>query len=348
MKAIVKLHDGKDGWAIVDQPRRDPADDEIEMKIMASGICGSDLHLYHDNHPYEPGTVIGHEFSGVISRVGKHVTKWKVGDRVVTENRFTGCGACEYCRTGKMAMCKELKLVGYRYDGGWRNYMCLPTKQLIRIPDNVSLDEAAMTEPAAGICEAMCVKAPIHAGETVVVQGCGQMGLIACMVAKAVGAAQVIMTGTTPDEKDRVAVAYQVGADRFINVEKEDVVSVVNELTNGQGADYVMDCSGAPAAIRSAFDIVRCRGRIVAFGEAPGKFEIDWNKGIFKDITLFFSFGSDYRAWRLALGFMERGQLNVKPLITHDISMADFKSGLELLEARECIKVMMHPIEEGY
>jgi len=349
MKAIVKNHDGQDGWAIIDYPRRDPADDEIEMKVMSAGICGSELHLWNDHHYYDPGCVVGHEFSGVISRVGKSVTDWKAGDRIITENRFTGCGKCEYCRTGKMAMCKQIKSMGYRYDGGWRNYMCLPTKQLIRIPDNVSYDEAAMVEPSAVLTEALCIKAPIHAGDAVLIQGCGQMGLLGVMVAKAAGAGVVLITGTDIDEEIRLPVAREIGADRVVNVQREDLAAVVNELTDGRGVDYVVDCSGAPSAIRSAFDVVKRGGRIVGIGEvAGGKLELDWNKGIFKDVTLFFHYGSDYKAWHLVMDFIARGQLNLKPLITHDISMADFREGFELLNAKKGIKVMMHPIQEGY
>src|SRR5665648_40833 len=161
MKAIVKYMDGKDGWEIRDVPRNNPKDCEVEIQIKAAGICGSEMHLYHDNHAYKAPVIVGHEFMGVISRVGNDIKEWKVGDRVVTENHVTVWGTCEYCRTGNLALCKGRIPVGFAINGGWTNYICMPTKLMIKVPDNVSDDEATMVEPCAVLTEALCVKEPI-------------------------------------------------------------------------------------------------------------------------------------------------------------------------------------------
>lgn len=349
MKAVVKMKDGHDGWEIQEKERVAPGDDEVEMKVMAAGICGSELHLYHDNHYYKPGAVVGHEYSGVISRVGKNVTKYKVGDRIITENRYSSCGNCEYCRTGNMGLCKEAIMPGYILDGGWRNYAVIPTKQIIKIPDNVSYEEASVVEPAAVLMEALTIKEPIRANETVLIQGCGTIGLLACMVAKAAGAGTVIVTGTDVDEEIRIPVAKEVGADYVINVQKEDLIEKIMEITDGKGVDYIAECSGAPSAIKSCFYAIKKLGRIVAIGEAPVKeIGFDWNKAVFTGATLKFHYGSDYVAWHRVVDMMSNGKIDVKPLITHEIPMEDFRKGFEMLDNKEAIKVVMHPFADEY
>jgi len=347
MKAIIKHKDGKDGWEIKDVPRKDPQASEVEIQIKAAGICGSELHLYHDNHYYDPGIIIGHEFSGVISRVGSDIEDWKVGDRVVSENHITACGICESCRTGNFAMCTKRIPLGYRMDGGWTNYICLPTKYLIKLPDTVSYEEAAMVEPCAVLTESLCVKEPIHAGEVVLIQGCGTIGLLGAIVAKAVGAGKVIVTGTEQDEKVRLPIARTLGVSRVVNVERENLKEIVDSMTDGKGVDYILEASGVSSAISSSLDLIKRLGRIVAVGEASTeKVPFDWNKAIFKAPTIKFNFGSNYRAWHLAIDLMGSGKIDIKPLITHRLFMNDFKRGFELLDSKEGLKVIMYPFGE--
>ncbi len=347
MKAVVKFKDGKDGWEIRDVPRRDPKDHEIEIEIKAAGICGSELHLYHDNHAYKPPVIVGHEFSGVISRVGKDIQDWKVGDRVVSENHITACGICENCRTGNLALCKKRIAVGYSIDGGWTNFICMPPKLLIRIPDNITHEEAAMTEPCAILTEALCVKDDIKPWETVLVQGCGTIGLLAAQVAKATGVRQVFLTGTEADENLRLKIARQLEIDRVINIEREDLAEIVMNATDGRGADVVVEASGSPKAIDSSLELVKRLGRILAIGEAPGDMvELQWNKAIFKGCQIKFNFGSNYRAWHLALQYMSSGKINVGALMTHRISMKDFAEGFRLLDEKKAVKVMMYPMAD--
>ena len=343
MKGIVKYKDGKDGWEIREIERKDPGPEEVEIKIAAAGICGSELHLYHDNHYYTPGTVIGHEYSGVISRVGSHVKGWNVGDRVVTENHFGSCGSCYYCRTGNQALCKTRGGVGYHRNGGWAEYLCAPTKYMIRIPDSVTMEEATMVEPLAVLTEALCVKHPVLAGETVLVQGCGTIGLLAAQVAKAAGAGKVIITGMEQDEEQRLPIARSLKSiDRVVNVEREDLAAVVMELTGGEGADTVVEATGSRGGIASSIELARRLGRVLAIGETPAKeVGIDWNRAIFKALTLNFNFGSNYIAWHTAVDMIAAGTVEVKPLITHRIHMSEFMRGFQLMDEKKAIKVVM-------
>lgn len=345
MRAIVKMHDGKDGWQVKDMPREDPKPNEVEIQIKAIGICGSELHLYHDNHFYTPGIIVGHEFAGTISRVGENIIKWHVGDRVVSENHKTACGECEYCKTGHPMFCKSRKSMGYATNGGWAEYMCMPARLLIPIPDNVLYDEASMTEPCSIVTNALCFRAPIHPGEIILVQGCGTIGLLCTMVAKAAGAGKVIITGTTPDREIRLPLAARLGAiDRIIDITQENLYDEIMKITDGKGVDMVVEASGAVSAINGAVKLVKKTGRIVAIGEAQAdEINFTWNAAIFRACTVTFSYGAEYEAWKLALQYMMDGKLNLKPMITHRLPLEKFHEGFELLERKEAVKVILDP-----
>jgi L-iditol 2-dehydrogenase len=344
VRGVVKFKDGKDGWEIREIQRPEPKPGEVEIQVQAAGMCGSELHLYHDNHSYTPPVVVGHEFCGVISRVGEGVTKWKVGDRVVAENHKTVCGACEYCRTGLPVFCAERRTPGYHVDGGWTSYFTTPIRTLIKIPDNVSFEEAALTEPISVAVEALVERVPVKAGEIVLVHGCGPIGLLNAMVAKAAGAGQVIITGIDDDEGLRLSVARELGIDRVININKTDLKKEVMEITNGCGVDMIVEASGAESAINSSFGLIRKRGRIVAIGEAA-KPEITfrWNDAIFRGCSIVFSFGSTYKAWTFSLDLVATGQINVKPLITHKFPLDKWEEGFKLMDAKESLKVLLIP-----
>ena len=344
MKAVVKFKDGRDGWEIREIERPDPRENEVEIEVKAAGICGSELHLYHDNHVYEPPVVVGHEFCGVISRVGKNVTRWQAGDRVVSENNKRVCGVCEFCRTGRPILCTERRSVGYKVNGGWTSYFCTPEHLLIKIPDNVSFDEAAMTEPVSVATQALIVKGTVKIGDVVLVQGCGTIGLINAMVAKALGAKTVILTGTSADEEIRLPIARQLGIDKIFNVETTDLKKEVMQLTENRGVDVVVEASGSGRAIFAMAELVKKTGNIVAIGETPGPdVRFPWLAAVFKACTIHFSFGAGYEAWKHALLLMERKKLNLAPLITHRLPLTEFRQGFALLEQKKALKVILLP-----
>lgn len=340
----MKFKDGKDGWELRDVPRPAPGPGEVEIEIRAAGICGSDLHLYHDNHAYNPPVINGHEFSGVISRMGEGVTRWAVGDRVICEASKYVCGACEYCRTGRPALCVEKQGIGFMKDGGMAEYYCTPANLLFRIPDTVPFDLASMTEPCCVAVQAIVLREPVRPGDVVVVQGCGTIGLMVAMVAKASGASRVIVTGMEADAATRFPVAQEVGVDRTVNIETEDLRQLVMEITGGLGADMVVDATGAPSAIYRMVDIVKKGGRIVAIGEtASPDAQIKWNDSIFRACSITFTFGLTYPAWKIALGMIADGKVNIRPLLTHTLALEEFRKGFELMDAKKALKVVLVP-----
>lgn len=345
MMAVVKHKDGKGGWAYEKVARKDPAENEVEIEIKSIGICGSELHLYHDNHFYTPPVVVGHEFCGEISRVGRNVKDWKTGDRVVAALDKGACGNCEFCRRGMPNFCTEGKAVGYDENGGWTEYYCTPQNTLFRLPENVSFEEGSMTEPCNVACQALSVKKTVQIGDLVLVQGCGTIGMISAMVAKAIGAGTVMITGTNVDEAVRLPLARSIEAiDHVVNVEQENLYEKIMEFTQGKGADVIVEASGAVSVIQDIVKLIKKTGNIVVLGETSAKeIPIPWNDAVLKACTIYFSFGEVYDAWNTAIKLMGTNKLELGKLITHRVPLAQFRKGFELLEQKDALKVILEP-----
>jgi L-iditol 2-dehydrogenase len=264
MKGLVKTQPGKGFLDIVEIPKPEVEDNEVLIRIRAAGICGTDLHIEEGRFHSNPPVIIGHEFAGEIAETGKKVNDFKIGDRVVAEAHKGGCGTCRYCLRGEVEVCRQKKAIGYRIHGCFAPYLTLPASSLHLIPSNLSNEHAALTEPTAIVMKGLGQKCGVEPEDFVVVLGCGPIGLLAAATAKAEGASTVIITGTDGDEKVRLNAAREMNIDDAVNVQKEDIVEKVNQLTDGLGADLVVEASGAALAIEQAFDIVRINGRICA------------------------------------------------------------------------------------
>ena len=245
------------------------APDEVLIRVRACGICGSDLKIQDDQHPYVPPVVIGHEFAGEIAEVGRDVEGWVAGDRVVSEQHTHACGRCRQCLTGNAFACASKRAPGYFIDGGFAEFIDMPAWLLHRIPDGLSFAEAAFSEPAAVAAHGVLDRTGIEPEDVVLVLGCGPIGLAAAKMAQAAGAARVIITGIDRDEQVRLPRAREMGIDHAVNVMKTDLAAFVDDLTGGEGADVVIELSGAPPAITQAFQLARRLGRVGIIGQPP-------------------------------------------------------------------------------
>ena len=344
MKALVKKGKGKGLIELLEYPIPPVKQGYVRIKIKAAGICGSDLKIYDDDHPYYPPVVLGHEFSGVIEEMGPGVEDWKTGDRVVSEVHGLVCGRCRFCLSGEKHVCPSKRALGWGIDGAFAEYVSVPSWLLHRIPEQITFEEAAVMEPLAIAIHGVLERARVEPEDVVVVLGCGPVGLLALQIAKAEGASKVFVTGITQDEKLRLKLARELGADRTINVEKEDPVAVVKESTGGVGADLVVEVSGAPQAIAQGFRIVRTHGRFLAIGiPAVQEVPIAWKETVFRAPSLIFHFSSCYSSWERGLSLLERKKVNVKPLISEILPLKDWERGLALARSGDAIKVLFNP-----
>ncbi len=191
MKAVVKYGKGKGLVEIRDVPEPKVKDDEVLIEVKAVSVCGSDLHIYHDNHPYWPPVILGHEFSGVIADLGKEVKGWKVGDRIVSETRIGSCGVCFLCQSGFPQVCEKKRPYGIGVNGAYTKWVAGPARLLHRLPDNIPFEVGAAIEPTAICVTSILERSQLQAGETVLITGPGPIGLISLAIAKMAGVRMV-------------------------------------------------------------------------------------------------------------------------------------------------------------
>jgi L-iditol 2-dehydrogenase len=344
VKAVVKYGKGKGLVEIREVPEPKIKEDEVLIEVKAVSVCGSDLHIYHDSHPYWPPMILGHEFSGVIAEVGKEVKGWKVGDRIVTETRTGSCGICYTCQSGFPQVCEQKRAIGIGINGAYTKYVAGPARLLHRLPENVPFEVGAVIEPTAICVTSILERSQLQAGESVVVTGPGPIGLISLAITKSAGVKLAGITGRSSDEGIRFEKARDLGADFTINVDQEDPVKKILEMTNGLGVDILIETSGGTKAIYQAFEMVRRLGRICAIG-ISGKDEVSipYDRGIFKAIRYDFCFSSSWTAWEKAIGLISKGLLPAQKFITHKLPLEKWEEAFHLLENLQAAKVILIP-----
>lgn len=241
-------------------------------------------------------------------------------------------------------MCREKRAIGYKVDGCFTARTAMPVTSLHRIPSNVTFDQAALSEPMAVVVKGVLERAKVEPEDFVMVAGCGPIGLLAAAAAKAEGARAVMITGTDGDEAIRLPTARQMGIDHVVNIQQHDPVEMVNDLTNGAGADLVIEASGAEPAIRQAFDIIKIDGRVCGLGlSGLESIALDWNLMMHKAARVICSFSSNWTSWERALSLMSSGKVNVDPIISASFPLDQWEQGFELLEKLEAIKILLNP-----
>jgi len=340
MKAAV-LYGVKD-LRVEDECVPEIADDEVLIKVKATGICGTDVHIYLGEWETDLPIILGHEFSGVIADVGQDVEGFNVSDRVVAEPNIV-CGSCYFCRMSeKNYFCENLEATGVTINGAFAEYVKIKARNVYKIPHKISFEEAALIEPLA-CCIRGIDRTGIKVGDTVAIIGAGPIGLILLQLARIAGASIVIQTDM---EKTRLSLARKLGADYTINVKNEDPVEAINKLTDGYGVDVAIEAVGKPDAITQAMKVTRRGGRINIFGVSPQN--AVWKVKPFnlynKELTITTSYRSPFTFQR-AVKIASSGRIKLKPLISHIFNLDEIEKAFEVAEKRleGAIKVLVKP-----
>lgn len=344
MKALVKTQKGKGFIEVRDVPEPKVKAKEVKIKIAACGICGSDIHVRHDSFPYWPPVILGHEFTGTVIEVGGDCSMLKIGDRVVAEPHTKACGDCFLCRTGNIQICASKRSPGWGIDGGMAEYICYPERLLHKIPDTMTWDQAVVVEPAANVTTDLLERTGVSAGDFVAVIGPGPIGLIAAMAARAVGARDVAILGTPGDVDLRFKKARELGFANLINVADTDPVKAVFDMTNGIGADIVVECSGSPKAIPTTVDLVRKMGKICVVGLTGNKnVELPWDKFSFKVVNMIFNLSTSYTSWDKTISLISSGRIESEKLITHKEPLDNWEKVFNDIENLKALKGVLIP-----
>ena len=342
MRAIAKTSPSPGAEKVV-VPIPQPGRGEVLIKVRATAICGTDVHIYEWDQ-WSQGRVVtprifGHEFCGDVVEVGEGVSKVKVGQFVSAETH-TACGHCFYCLTGQAHICREAKIVGIDRDGCFAEYVVLPEFNCwiwdIEIPDEV----AAIQDPFGNAVHTAL--ATDLAAKTVLITCMGPIGLCAISVAKRSGAAEVYVTDVS---EYRLDLARKLGADLAINPIEEDPIAAVRDATGGLGADVLLEMSGNPTAIRQGFQALRKAGFASLLGIPSKPMEIDLaNDIIFRSLTVQGINGRRmFDTWYQARALLKAG-IDIMPVITHRMSLwDDLDKGMELMMSGKCGKVILYP-----
>jgi (R,R)-butanediol dehydrogenase/meso-butanediol dehydrogenase/diacetyl reductase len=334
MKAV--SYQGKDVVAVVDRPVPQPAEDKVLIKVAYAGICGSDLSIVAGKHPRAtPPLVMGHEFSGTIAAMPQAPqSDLRIGDRV-TVYPLLSCGKCYVCLMGLPHVCRDLKLIGIDTDGALAEYVLAAEDAVIRMPEELSDEEGALIEPLA-VCIHAAHMSRLQVGDSVVVTGAGPIGLLMAMVARASGAAKVIVTEVAPS---RIDVARELGL-TVLNAADENLVEQVLELTKGRGGDVVFEATGHPSVAPYLLKLVRIRGQIVQVGIFKRPVPIDLRALNFHEVDLIGSRVYTLEDFDRAIGLAAKGQVDLKPIITTVLPLDEGVNGFRVAANATSLKVI--------
>lgn len=339
MKAAYKPDRSK-GLVIKDLPEPEIGNNDILVKVKAAAVCGSDIHLYNwngwcENVNAKNPMIIGHEFCGEVIEVGRNVKSLKKGDLVAAETHIP-CGECLLCKTGKQHICKNMKIIGVHTDGAFAEYISIPEVCAFKLPQETPPQIGAIYEPF-GIAVHGVLRDKIG-GCSTVVTGCGPIGLFAINVASVSGASKVYAV----DINDyRLSLAEKMGNNVVaINPLKNDVEKIINDDTNGYGADVVIELSGSVEATRTGFNVLRKAGRISLIGLHSKEVSLDLvNNVIYKEATVYGITGREmFNSWYLAEKLIQSGKCNTNEVLTHHFTLDETEEAILTAQEGNCGK----------
>jgi len=342
MKALRKMQAAKGlQMDTVAVPATGPTD--VLVRVKTASICGTDLHIYGwdrwSQGRIKPPLTLGHEFCGVVERVGDEVRAVKPGDFVSAE-MHVNCGHCHQCRVGQAHICQNLRIIGIDQDGAFAEFVKIPASNIWKLDAAIPEHYGAILDPLGNAVHTV-LAGPI-AGQTVLVTGCGPIGLMSIAVAKACGSSTVFATETN---EQRRAMAKKMGADVVLNPAKEDAVGKILAETSGTGVDALLEMSGNPTAIQQGFKALRAGGRASLLGIPTETVPLDLvNDVIFKGATVQGIYGRRmYETWVQMTSLLKAGRLNLEPLFGERTSLDKFENAFSLLQGGLAGKILMYP-----
>ncbi|MBI2976050.1 MAG: L-threonine 3-dehydrogenase [Chloroflexi bacterium] len=342
MKAVVKPGP-QPGLELTQRPIPEVGPGEVLVKVRAASICGTDLHIYNwdawAQSRIRPPVIVGHEVCGDVVARGAMVTEPQIGDFVSLESHVI-CNICQYCRTGRGHICENTRLIGVDRDGGFAEYITIAAQNAWKQPADLPVEIAALQENFGNAVHT-AFAADVTA-KKVLVTGCGPVGVMAIMVAKAAGA-RVIYASDVSDY--RLNMARAAGADLALNPRRDDVVAMVRQATDGEGVDVLLEMSGAVTAIDQGFTLLKPGGEAALLGVSPGPFTFDWNHHIiFKGARVYGITGRRlWETWYQSRGLVRSGAVNLAPLITHRFKLEEYDKAFETMASGQSGKVVLFP-----
>jgi L-iditol 2-dehydrogenase len=339
MRALIKKENKPECMEVGQVEKPFCPDDHVLIRVLAGGVCGTDLHIRTGEWVCgKVPVVMGHEFCGEIAEWGKRVQGFQKGDRVVVEPHMSACGVCEYCLTGRRHLCPFKKGLGLDINGGFAEFVAVEARLVHRLPPGVSPEEGALMEPTAIVCHGVLIKGSVRSCDRVAVVGPGPIGIIAAQVARAVGAREVMVVGVQKDRETRLKICEDLQFKTCLAEDREAMLRMKSRY------DVVVEASGVSKGIGLAVDLLKRDGQMIAIGiPMEDQSSVPWAEAVRKSATLHCSYSSSFPAWEMALGLVESGKVRLKPLITHDVDLQEWKRAFDALAAGKGVKAVLRP-----
>ncbi len=338
MRALVKEKAAPGIW-LREIPEPAPGPNDVLIRVRKTAICGTDIHIFNwDEWAAQTIPVpmaVGHEFSGVIEAMGSEVRGLAPGDRVSGEGHIT-CGHCRNCRAGRRHLCMNTRGVGVNRQGCFADLLVIPASNVFKLPDAVSDDIASILDPLGNATHTALSFDLV--GEDVLITGAGPIGIMAVAICRHVGARHVVIT----DINDyRLGLAEKMGASRIVNVSRQSIDEVMQDLEMEEGFDVGLEMSGNPGALRDMLRTMHHGGKVALLGIPPGDTAVDWTQVIFKGLTIKGVYGREmFETWYKMASMLQSG-LDVSPVITHHFGIEEFQQGFDIMNSGKSGKVIL-------
>jgi L-iditol 2-dehydrogenase len=343
MKALVKYASGNGHVEVREVAEPLCRDNEVKIEVAFCGVCGTDLHVLHDTFRNYPPVILGHELSGTVVEAGPLARGVPIGQRVaVLGATSVTCGECEHCRSGYFIFCPRRRGMGHGVNGGFARYVAARPDQLYRIPDAMTLEEGALSEPFAAIVQAVIEIGRVNPGETAVVSGPGPMGLLCLKLLVAEGV-RTIVAGTAPD-RERLEAARRFGALAVVDVESGDLAATVREATGGRGADVSFECAGHPGSVRGCVESLRPMGRHIQVAICGRDISFEIDRVFYKQLTMAGSVCYTAATWVRMFQIFADGRVPLADLVSHTLPITEWQTAFDLVVNRRSLKVLMRPV----
>ena len=338
VKALAKLKAEPGIW-MTDVPEPPVGHNDVKIRIRKTAICGTDTHIFRwDRWAQETirvPMVIGHEYVGEIVEIGQEVSGFCIGNRVTGEGHIT-CGYCRNCRAGRRHLCRNSIGVGVNRPGAFAEYLVIPAFNAFKLSDEISDDLAAIFDPFGNAVHTALSFNLV--AEDVLITGAGPIGIMAVAVARHCGARHVVITDVN---EYRLGLARRMGATLAVNVNERSLGSVMQELGMTEGFDVGLEMSGVPSAFAAMLDTMNHGGRVAVLGIPPPDMRVDWTKIVFKGLTVKGIYGREmFETWYRMAGLIHSG-LDLDPVITHRLPLADFHAGFEIMASGQSGKIIL-------
>lgn len=344
MKALVKFAPGDGNLEIREMEEPVCGKDQIKLEIGFCGVCGTDIHVLRDTFRNYPPVILGHEFAGTVVEVGKDVEGISDGDRgAVLGATAVTCRQCEYCLSGNFIFCANRRGMGHGVNGAFTRYVVIRPDQFFPVPEHLTMEEAALSEPFAAAIQAVNDRTEVRLGDTVLVSGPGPIGLLCLKLLVALGI-KTIVAGAQGDEF-RLQAARQFGAFATVDVVKQNLLKTIHEVTSGVGVDVAFECAGNEQSVRACLLALRPMGRYTQVGICGREIQFPIDQIFHKQLQVTGSVCYTVHTWRRMMNIFAQGKIQLKDLVSARVPISEWQRAFDLCTSRSALKVLMYPEE---